>query len=149
MRKISGVGDLKLQKYAADFLEIIADYCDANNLESRINLKSPKRETKTRTKRDEKGQTTYDISLDMFRSGRSVKEIAEARELAAGTIETHLVRFIPSGEVMLDDLVHADKIEPIRTAITRLNAGFAVAPVKEFLGDDYSYGEIRAVLATM
>ena len=149
MRKISGVGDLKLQKYAADFLETIVDYCDRNNLTSRINLKTPKREPKKRTIRDGNGQTTYDVSLDMFKSGLSIPEIAESRGVAVGTVETHLVRFIPSGEVRLDDLVATDKIETIRNAIARLNAGVAVAPVKEFLGDNYSYGEIRAVLVTM
>ncbi|CAA9386719.1 MAG: ATP-dependent DNA helicase RecQ [uncultured Pyrinomonadaceae bacterium] len=149
MRKISGVGDLKLQKYGADFLEAITDYCDRNNLTSRINLKTPKREIKTRTKRDQSGQTTYDVSLDMFKSGLSIPEIAESRGIAISTVETHLVRFIPSGEVALDDLVHVNKIEAIRNAIIRLNAGFAVAPVKESLGEAYSYGEIRAVLATM
>ncbi len=149
MRKISGVGDLKLQKYGADFLEVIADYCDRNNLTSRINLKTPKREPKKRTIRDASGQTTYDVTLDMFKSGLSISEIAEARELAAGTIETHLVRFIPGGEVSIEDIVDASKIETIKDAISRTNAGYAVAPVKEFLGEDYSYGEIRAVLATM
>lgn len=149
MRKISGVGDLKLQKYAADFLETIVDYCDRNNLTSRINLKTPKREPKKRTIRDGNGQTTYDVSLDMFKSGLSIPEIAESRGVAVSTVETHLVRFIPSGEVRLDDLVATDKIETIRNAITSLNAGFAIAPVKEFLGDNYSYGEIRAVLVTM
>jgi ATP-dependent DNA helicase RecQ len=149
MRRISGVGDLKLQKYGADFLEVIVDYCHRSNLSSRINLKTPKHETKKRTKRDSGGQTTYDASLDMFKSGLSIPEIAESRGMAQSTIETHLVRFIPSGQVMLDDLVHENKIEAIRNAIMRLNAGFAVAPVKEFLGDDYSYGEIRAVMATM
>ena len=149
MRKISGVGDLKLQKYATDFLETIVDYCDRNNLTSRINLKTPKREPKKRTIRDGNGQTTYDVSLDMFKSGLSIPEIAESRGVAVGTVETHLVRFIPSGEVRLDDLVATDKIETIRNAIARLNAGVAVAPVKEFLGDNYSYGEIRAVLVTM
>lgn len=149
MRQISGVGDLKLQKYGADFTEAIADYCDRENLSSRINLKTPKREPKTRPKRDGNGQTTHDVSLDMFKSGLSVNEIAESRGIAASTVETHLVKFIPSGEVRLEDLVHADKIEPIRNAISQLNAGFAVAPVKEFLGDDYTYGEIRAVLVTM
>jgi ATP-dependent DNA helicase RecQ len=149
MRKISGIGDLKMQKYGADFLEVIVDYCEMNNLSSRINLKSPKRETKTRTKRDAGGQTTYDVTLDMFKSGLSIPEIAESRGMAVSTIETHLVRFIASGEVMLDDLVHANKIEPIKNAIAHLNAGFAVAPVKEFLGENFSYGEIRAVLATM
>lgn len=149
MRKISGVGDLKLQKYAADFLEVIADYCDANNLESRIALKSPKRELKKRTKRDENGIDTYNTTLDMFNSGLSVAEIAEARNLAKSTIEMHLVRFIQSGDVSVEDLVADEKIEPIRDAITKFNAGGAIAPVKEFLGENFSYGEIRAVMATM
>ncbi|MGI9035254.1 MAG: helix-turn-helix domain-containing protein [Pyrinomonadaceae bacterium] len=89
------------------------------------------------------------MSLDMFRSGFLIAEIAESRGLARSTIETHLVRFIPSGEVTLEDLVHASKVEAIKNAIARLNAGNAVAPVKEFLGENYSYGEIRAVLAAM
>jgi ATP-dependent DNA helicase RecQ len=149
MRKISGVGELKLEKYAADFLREIKGYCKINGLESRINLKSPKRENKSRTRRDENGENTYSISLDMFNSGLSIKEIAEARGLAQGTIEMHLVRFIQSGEVSLEDLVLFSKIEPIKNAIESVNAGNAVAPVKEFLGENYSYSEIRAVMATM
>ena len=147
MRKISGVGDLKLQKYAADFLAIIKDYCHTNNLASRISLKTPKREPKKRTKRDERGNTTYDVTLDMFRSGLSIDEIAESRELARNTIETHLVRFIPTGEIELTEIVPAEKIETIRDAIAKHSDGAAISPVKEFLGEDYSYGEIRAVLA--
>jgi len=150
MLKISGVGELKMQKYGADFLEVIKDYCDTNNLESRIELKSPKQTRKvSRTKRDANGLDTYNISLDMFKSGLSISEIAEARSLSASTIEMHLVRFIPSGEIKLEDLVADSKIESIRNAITRLNPGTAVSPVKELLGENYSYGEIRAVMAAM
>jgi ATP-dependent DNA helicase RecQ len=149
MKQISGVGDLKWQKYGADFLNEIRNYCRRNNLESRIDLKSPKRERKTRAKRDADGNTTFAVTLDMFKSGLSIEEIAEARGMAKSTVETHLVRFIQSGEISLEDLVQTSKIEPIRNAILRLNAGFAVAPVKEFLGENYSYGEIRAVMASM
>ena len=149
IRRISGVGDLKLQKYGADFLEVVKDYCDVNNLESRINLKSPKREQKKRPKRDANGIDTYNTTLDMFHSGLSIAEIAESRELAKSTIETHLVRFIQSGEVNLEDIVSDNKVEPIKNAIIKLSSGGAIAPVKELLGEDYSYGEIRAVLATM
>jgi ATP-dependent DNA helicase RecQ len=149
MRQISGVGELKLEKYAADFLREIRTYCKINGLASRINLKSPKRETKSRTKRDADGNSSYDVSLDMFNSGLSIQEIAEARGLAQGTIEMHLIRFIQSGEVSLEDIVLFSKIEPIKNAIVRINAGAAVAPVKEFLGENYSYTEIRAVMATM
>ncbi|MEP7038860.1 MAG: RQC domain-containing protein, partial [Acidobacteriota bacterium] len=147
MLKISGVGDVKMEKYGAEFLEIILEYCEINNLESRINLKTPKHEPKKRTKRNAKGESTYTISLEMFKSGLSVNEIAKKRELGSGTIETHLVRFIPSGEVKLTQIVPEHKIETIRNAIIEMNAEQGIGPIKEFLGEDYGYGEIRAVVA--
>ncbi|MDQ3490413.1 MAG: DNA helicase RecQ [Acidobacteriota bacterium] len=147
MQKISGVGDVKMDKYGADFLLRIRDYCEKNNLESRINLKLPQHKRKVRTKPYADGSDTYTVSLKMFRSGNSLAEIAETRGLALSTIETHLVRFINSGEVKLEELVPAHKIEPIRNAIIELNAETRILPVKEFLGEEYSYGEIRAVAA--
>ena len=143
MRKISGIGDLKLDKYGRDFLYDIRNYCKRKQLESRIDLKSPKRERKVRTKRGPHGDDTYTISLKMFRSGHSIGEIAIARGLALSTIETHLTRFIPTNEIKLEELVPADKIERIRNAFIETDGG--IGPVKEFLGDDYSYLEIRAV----
>lgn len=152
MLKISGVGELKLQKYAADFLTEINAYCSARSLVSRINLKSQKsqkRERASRPKRDANGADTYSTSLDMFKSGLLVEQIAEARGIARSTVEMHLVRFLDSGEIQLEDIVEPAKIKSIRDAVMRSETGGAVAPVKELLGDDYSYGEIRAVMATM
>jgi ATP-dependent DNA helicase RecQ len=149
MRKISGVGELKLQKYAADFLETIKQYCAANGLDSRIDLKTPKRERKQRTKRDENGDDTYHISLKMFRGGIPIEKIAALRGMSKGTIETHLLRFIPTGEVKVEQIVSADKIKHIKKALLKFNDTGALSPVKDFLGEDYSYGEIRAVLAAM
>lgn len=149
MRKISGVGDLKLDKYGADFISEIRDYCEKNDLESRIDLKSPKREPKKRTKRDANGKDTYHYSLEMFQSGLSVAEIAKQREMTRSTIETHLIRFIPSGEIQLEDIVQRNKIEPIKQAIIEFSDIGALSPIKESLGENFSYGEIRAVLATM
>ncbi|HSK72304.1 MAG TPA: DNA helicase RecQ [Pyrinomonadaceae bacterium] len=147
MRQISGVGDLKMEKYGADFLQVIKNYCGENGLESRIDLKTPKRERKNRTKKDASGNDTYSISYKLFRSGLSVAEIAREREMATSTIENHLVRFVSSGEIELDELVPANKIEPIRNAIIKFSDSNAISPVKEFLGEGYSYMEIKAVLA--
>jgi ATP-dependent DNA helicase RecQ len=149
MRRISGVGDLKLQKYGADFLEVVKDYCERNELASRIDLKQPKREKKQRTKRNESGQSTYDVSLEMFKSGYSVEEIARQRGMTKSTIEIHLLKFIQSGEITVEDFVPDYKIEPIKAAISKFSDLGALSPVKEFLGEDFSYGEIRAVWATM
>ena len=154
LRRISGVGEAKLGRYGAAFLEIIKDYCRARNFTSRINLKTNSRRASSlnppaRTKRDLSGKDTYRVTLEMFQAGKSPSEIAKTRELTAQTVEGHLARFIQSGDIMVEDLVPVEKIETIRQAIIQVNAGTALSPVKEFLGENYSYGEIRAVLATM
>jgi len=149
MSRISGVGELKLQKYGADFLSVIREFCDENDLESRIDLKSPKREKKQRAKRNEKGQNTYQISLEMFLAGMDVGAIARTRGVTQSTVENHLVRFIPTGEIGLEDLVPDYKIGEIRKAIEKFRDVGAISPIKEHLGENYTYGEIRAVLATM
>ena len=149
MRKISGVGDLKFDKYGADFLAEIKKYCLANSLVSRIDLKTQKRERKQRTKRDVHGKDTYHISLDMFRDGKSVFEIALERGRGVSTIENHLTRFVATGEVRLDQFVSLEKVEPIREAIEKFSDSAALSPIKDYLGEDYTYGEIRAVMAAV
>ena len=149
MRKISGVGDLKMEKYGAAFLRHIKDYCSKNNLVSRIDLKTRKRATKQRTKRDAMGKDTYRISFEMFRDGRSIEDIARERGVQRSTIENHLARFVTTGEIQLHELVPFHKVETIRNAVLKFNDGGELSPIKEFLGDDYSYGEIRAVIASM
>jgi len=147
MRRISGVGDLKFDKYGADFLGEIKKYCLQNNLVSRMDLKSAKRERKPRTKRSVAGKDTYRISLELFDDGKSVSEIAAERGITKNTVEGHLARFVASGELSLHQLVPLDKVGPIREAIERFADSNALSPIKEYLGEEYSYGEIRAVLA--
>ena len=147
MLKISGVGDLKMEKYGYEFLREVRDHCNANGIESRMDLKTTPRKQRSRAKKNPAGEDTFSVTLKMFRAGRSIDEIAAERDLARTTIETHIARFITSGEIDLTDVVPSHKIETIRSAIIELNADSAIGPVKQFLGDEYSYGEIRAVAA--
>jgi len=149
MLKISGVGDLKLEKYGGDFLYEIKSYCETNNLDTRIDLKAVKREPKRRTKRDTNGDDTYTVSLKLFNDGYSVEEIARRRGISVNTVEMHLIRFIPTGEVELEELLPDHKIAEIRDAVVKFGESNALSPIKEYLGENYSYGEIRAVLASM
>ncbi len=149
MRKISGVGDLKLQKYGGEFLKVIKDHCLTNALVSRMDLRSSRGSGKQRTKRDATGKDTYRISFELFRDGRSIEDIARERGLQPSTVAGHLARFVGTGELQLHELVPVHKIETIRSAILKFNDLGALSPIKEFLGEDYSYAEIRAVLTTM
>ena len=76
-------------------------------------------------------------------------QIAQERELTIATIEGHLIRFIQSGEIALSELLTAEKAHTIHEALARIEYTSALTPIKEKLGDGFTYGEIRAVLAEM
>ncbi len=145
LAKISGFGDIKLAKYGNYFLDTIIDYCRANNLVTKINSKAPKRPRKSA--RVEKTTDTKKQSLYLFQLGKSVDEIAFERGLSTGTIEGHLAHFIFSGELKINELVNAEKLKIITKAIEEENNNsMATAPIKQKLGEGFSYGEIAAVM---
>ncbi|MBA2744892.1 MAG: helix-turn-helix domain-containing protein [Flavisolibacter sp.] len=83
-------------------------------------------------------------TLALFNSGNAIKEIAQLRNLSAGTIETHLVALVATGAVSVDDLLPADKKEAILKAIVHKPG--SVTAIKNELGDEFSFYEIRAVI---
>jgi ATP-dependent DNA helicase RecQ len=149
LRQISGVGDLKFEKYGADFLSEIRSYCSRNQLVSRMDLKPTPRGRRKQTKREPRKKDTYQTSLDLFRDGKSMEEISKLRGIGLSTVEGHLSRFVASGELQLNQIVPLNKAEIIRKAIEECQEPFIIGPVKAVLGDEYSYGEIRAVIASM
>jgi nucleoside-triphosphatase THEP1 len=92
-----------------------------------------------------KGETKH-ISLQMFRKGKSMLEIANQRNLTLGTIEGHLASFVATGELDILNIVDETKLEKISTVIKQ-NPTATSSELKKQLGDDYSYGQIRAVMS--
>ncbi|HCU31192.1 MAG: ATP-dependent DNA helicase RecQ [Candidatus Uhrbacteria bacterium GW2011_GWE2_45_35] len=140
--KISGFGEVKLAKYGQIFLETVTSYCQARDLFSRISEKIPKRFRKTKTEKD---SDTKAVSLEFFKSGKTIAEIATSRELTVQTIEGHLAFYVFTGSLNVEELVSAEKIPRI-TAVIKQYGSDALTPLKIALGDDVSYGEIKAVI---
>jgi uncharacterized protein YpbB len=91
----------------------------------------------------EKGASHRD-SLTLFREGKSMTEIAALRNLALGTIESHLASFVYSGEIDVNELVSESKTKAILGVIEDM--GMTATSIRQRLGDDYSFGDIRAVM---
>lgn len=98
---------------------------------------------KTKKEKPVKG-TSHRDTLQLYKEGKSVDEIAQLRNLAVTTIEGHLASFIYSGNIDLDDLVHPTKSKAILSVIS--DVGMTATSIKQKLSSDYSYGEIRAVM---
>lgn len=141
--KISGFGQVKIEKYGKHFWEVVAAHCREHNLKSRIHLKVPKR---VRRERREMDTDTKQKSLELFQMGDSIARIAELRNLSMTTIESHLAFYVQQGTLSIDELMNKEKIQNIKKAIEQTD-GKALSPIKDLLGDGYSYGEIRMVMA--
>ncbi|MDP2907022.1 MAG: helix-turn-helix domain-containing protein [Nanoarchaeota archaeon] len=86
------------------------------------------------------------LTLELFRQGKSVSEIAFQRKLAVSTIESHLQRLLESGEITIDELISRDKMDQIKAAIS---GSESLREIKDRLPDSISYGEIKYVLTIM
>ena len=113
---ISGFGAFKIEKYGTPFLEMIQDYCKEHRLVSQVELKRPKK-TKKISVVKERASDTKRASYELYRSGKSVNEIAAERQLSIVTIEGHLSFYITNGELDIKDFVPADKQELIEVAV--------------------------------
>jgi ATP-dependent DNA helicase RecQ len=145
LNQISGFGEVKIKKYGNEFLAAVAEYCALHNHTSRIHLKSSKRTRKPASERD---SDTKQRSLDMFQQGKSIQDIADERGLSPNTIEGHLAYYVKEGKLAIEQLMKKEKIPAIVQAIEKVGPG-KLTPIKEVLGDAYSYGEIKYVIAHM
>ncbi|HVS92713.1 MAG TPA: DNA helicase RecQ [Mucilaginibacter sp.] len=151
LRLISGFGDIKLARYGREFLIPVKNYCITNDLTSRIKQKPRKSERKPNTGNTNtrlRSTDTRNESFALYRSGKSIQEIAAARGMVATTIESHLSYFIQTGEMDVLEMMKEEKIPAIKDAVESYGHE-KLSPLKEVLGDDYSYGEIRAVISWM
>lgn len=146
MRKISGMGAVRIEQYGRAFLDIILDYCQEHGLESHIHSKTDKKDRLVRKIDAPQKGDSHRASFDLFRKGHSLKEIAEMRKLAQSTIEGHLTRFVASGDIEIASLISPEKMTRIEEAINKAE-GYSLAPLKLTLGDDVSFAELRWALA--
>ncbi len=146
LRRISGFGDYKVNKYGPAFLKVLQSYASGNNLESRIHLKSPKRERVERTEKPVAG-ATHKTTLALFNEGYSVEEIAIKRNLSQSTVEAHLSVFIASGELNAAKLLAKNKLDTIIALIKQTGFTNVLKPLKDLLPEDYTYGDIKIAQA--
>ncbi|HTF19435.1 MAG TPA: helix-turn-helix domain-containing protein [Chryseolinea sp.] len=96
----------------------------------------------------EQGSTT-DISVRLFREGMTIDEIAAARELTRGTVESHLARAVESGQLMVTELLNQPAIDEITAAIAQMDDGFGLAALHQHLNGKYGFGQLRAVISDL
>ncbi len=138
-QRMDGVGESKLEKYGELFVEEIRGYCKERNIEPKpTSVHSYLAKTTT---------STLQETLELYKQDLTIEEIARKRNLAISTIASHIEKLILSGEeISIDKFVDIDKQKQIVRELS-IPGSKRWASIKERLGDDYTYEEIRLVSA--
>jgi hypothetical protein len=157
LQALKGVGPATVESYGDELLAMVDAYCAEKEIQGdespqprpaeQVPEKNPGSggNKAPGTDKTTPQASTRDISLMMFKDGLSVDKIAEERGLAATTIQGHLCSFVAKGELAVDQLVENKEKRSAIAAVVSPDKN--LSQMKEELGSDYSYGEIRAVVA--
>ncbi len=146
LQHIAGFGQIKIGKYGDEFLSVIRNFCQQNELVTKMNEKikllNPKiiRYQKTTNNSDTKTQ-----SFEMYKKGISISDIAIQRKLNENTIADHLIYFVLTGDINVLKFITKEKLEMVNKAIDE-HGNSKLSLLKEKLGDNFTYTEIKAVL---
>jgi ATP-dependent DNA helicase RecQ len=136
---INGVGKAKLNEFGEQFLSVTLAYARDHGLVDRT---GPPRQSQGRVT-GKSPDPTMSETKKLLLEGLPIAEIAERRGLAERTIVGHLERLVVAGEEL--DLAHlmpsTDRMAHIRGAFHQTGDP-RLAPVRELLGEDYSYQEL-------
>ncbi len=127
--QLSGVNDYKLNKYGDMFISEIRTFIQEKQLPFAL-------PTNTQLK-----------TLRLYQQGLNIQEIAKERGLAVGSIISHLSELIELNQpVKIDKFVTKDRREIILKVIEKMGDK-QLKELKDHLGQDYSYDEIKLVRA--
>lgn len=163
--QLKGMGKKTIEKLGDDLLPLVKSYCDQHQISPKPIAQAIQEQTdnhlnssetqeikgaklkqapKSKPTDDNKKIPSHEISFDIFKTGKNIDEIADSRGLAPSTIENHLAHYVRSGEIDIGQLVDQEKIELIQKVINETPEPSFKA-IKNQVGDDISYGEIRFV----
>jgi ATP-dependent DNA helicase RecQ len=141
---ISGVGREKLERFGLEFVKVIKKYCITNNIsEKSIRIKTLKRSSSNKRKINSKS-STYEKTRLLVEQKLSIPAMVKARKVAENTIIDHIEKLKTLNPSINIDYLKPDakKFKTIKEAFKK-TGGTLLTPVKELLGDDYSYRDLK------
>lgn len=91
---------------------------------------------------------TLEVTLNLFKEGLDINHIAKRREYKEPTVEKQIIELIAKGFIHIEDVLSKEKIDHISKVLDDENIS-SLTMLKEILGEDYSYFEIKSYLASL
>ena len=148
LKKINGVGKKTIEKYGEELVAYVLAYRKKHGIED-VLLPEPEKlpkESAPAKKLTDSPASTKNRSFAMFNKGLTIDQIAQERGLVQSTIEGHLAFFVKTGKLDINKLLSPEKQQAIEKKFPA-DQNNSLSEIKNAMGDDYSYGEIKMMLA--
>jgi ATP-dependent DNA helicase RecQ len=141
--RLPGVGKRKLDMYYVPFTDEMRAYCELHDLSMDEHVPEEKTEPVP------VARSPRNITLELYQRGLDIEAIAAESQRRPTTIVEHLCSLIEAGEdIDVNRLISPERHKAIYAVWQEVGDGF-LRPVKEILGDEYTYEEIKLVRAAM
>lgn len=141
MRLIKGVGETKLERYGNAFLQVIQQYISEHTPERAHGTTVPVASAVA-----EEETSSHAVTLELYKAGISLEEIANQRDLKLTTVQDHLMRCGLEGHAIdWSPLIPARYEAMILAKIKELGAT-KLKPLKEALPEEVDYTAIKATI---
>ena len=139
---LPGLGKGKGNRYGKEIASIVREYCKMKNINSNNHTEN----SYHLLKRKEVSSTIFE-TVKLLDEGKKIEEIANARNLALGTIESHLARAIRVGIIQIEEVMTLEEANEIAEYFPENLSDLHLAPIKEKAPPEITYGKLRMVSA--
>lgn len=116
----------------------------------KVNQEKPEKVNKEEP-RDDTGKklNTFEYSYWLYNQGNTVEQIAEKRGLNPSTIESHLARYVASGDIDVHEFVDGDILKKVEAYCMEHPEEKALKPIFEHFDAKIPYGVLRMAIAAI
>ena len=98
--------------------------------------------TKAKRAKKEAKISTYEQTLELYQSGKTIQEIAKKRQFSLTTIYGHIEKLIQQEKLEVSDFLSAEKIAFMKKSIN-FEKATSLSELKEQVGNDVTWEELK------
>ena len=92
--------------------------------------------------------STGEVTFNLFKTGKSIEEIAKERNLTPATIQGHLIPYIQKGEIKLNEVIDEEKAKTILQKLQLAGKEASLKAIKLLCPADITYTDILLIMKT-
>ena len=136
LKDISKLGVARIRSFGADIINIVLEHQGFGHKDF----------SDDRSKKEMNLSRTACHTLELLDEGMTIDEIAEERNLARSTVESHVVEIVKKGLYPVEEFVSRERLEIVKEYFKEVD-DTSLTAARDVLGDEYSYFELKMGLS--